>query len=196
MMKISRFIWALSLLAGSAFAAVQNGGEAPDFTLMDTNGDEVSLSDYEGEYVVLEWLNHGCPFVKSHYNSGNMQKLQKEFGERGVIWLSIVSSAPGKQGHDTPEGHNKTAKEKGSAATAILIDESGEVGQTYGAKTTPHMYIINPDGILIYQGGIDDSPRGDPAEAKNYVAAALESSMAGDPVSEANTRPYGCSVKY
>ncbi|MBC2601305.1 thioredoxin family protein [Puniceicoccus vermicola] len=195
-MKKKLFLFALSLVASSAFAAVQNGEEAPDFTLMDTDGEEVSLSDFDGQYVVLEWLNHGCPFVKAHYNSGNMQSLQEEYTDQDVVWLSIVSSAPGKQGHDTAEGHQKTAKEKGSNATAILMDESGEVGQMYGAKTTPHMFIIDPEGVLIYQGGIDDSPRGDPAEANNYVSAALDASMAGEKVEQASTRPYGCSVKY
>jgi len=189
---------ALGLLASVslASAAVKTGEPAPDFVLHDASGDKVALTDYAGKYVVLEWLNHQCPFVVAHYESGNMQSLQKKYGEQGVVWLSIVSSAPGAGGHDTPEGHTKTAEEMGAAPTEILIDESGEVGKSYGAKTTPHMYVIDPNGILIYQGAIDDSPRGNPSEAKNYVSAALDQSMAGEEVKDATTKPYGCSVKY
>jgi peroxiredoxin len=193
--KLSLLVFAL--FASSAFAGVQTGQNAPDFTLVDTEGSDVSLSDFEGHYVVLEWLNHGCPFVKRHYDSGNMQSLQKKYGEEGVVWLSIVSSAPGKQGHETPAGHKEMAEEKGSVAANILIDENGEVGKQYDAKTTPQMFVIDPEGVLIYQGAIDDSPRGgDPADTNNFVAAALDASMAGEDVEQSDTRPYGCSVKY
>jgi len=194
MKKLVLFI--LALAASTAFAAVKTGDPAPDFVLHNTGGEKVALSDYAGKFVVLEWLNHGCPFVVAHYDAGNMQSLQKKYAEQGVVWLSIVSSAPGAQGHDTPEGHDATAQEKGAQPTAILIDESGEVGKEYGAKTTPHMYVIDPNGILIYQGAIDDSPRGNPAEAVNYVSQALDQAIAGEEVAQGTTRPYGCSVKY
>ncbi len=195
-MKNSLALLSLALVSSPLFGAVPTGEQAPDFVLMDTAGNKVALSDYAGSYVVLEWLNHGCPFVVAHYDSGNMQALQQKYTKEGVVWLSIVSSAPGKQGHDSAEGHSQTAEEKGSVATAILIDESGKVGKSYGAKTTPHLYVIDPNGKLIYQGAIDDAPRGDPAEAENYVARALDAAMAGEPVPIGTTRPYGCSVKY
>jgi len=185
-----------SLVASTSFAAVKTGDPAPDFTLLSAAGNEVSLSDYSGQFVVLEWLNHGCPFVVAHYKSGNMQALQEEYTGKDVVWLSVVSSAPGAQGHDSAEGHLETADEKGAAPTAILIDESGSVGKEYAAKTTPHMYVISPDGTLIYQGAIDDSPRGNVDEANNYVSNALDQAMAGEEVSDPTTRPYGCSVKY
>lgn len=172
---------------------------APDFALKDTNGKVHKLSDYRGKFVVLEWVNFGCPFVGKHYNSGNMQKLQKTYTEKGVVWLSICSSAPGKQGHYPPEKINALLKEKHASPSAYLIDEEGEVGKLYGAKTTPHMYIINPKGELIYAGGIDDKPSTklkDIETAKNFVRAALDAAMAGKPVDVKEARPYGCSVKY
>ena len=190
---------ALLVAAGTALAAPQVGQPAPEFTLKDSNGQSHNLSDFKGKFVVLEWLNHGCPFVVKHYESGNMQKLQKEYTGKDVVWLSIVSSAPGKQGHMTPEETNKAKAEKGSAATAVLIDEDGAVGQLYNAKVTPEMFIINPEGVLVYMGAIDDKKSTDPADvagAKNYVKQALGEAMAGQPVSEPSTTPYGCSVKY
>lgn len=181
------------------FSQLVPGKSAPQFTLTDTNGKTHKLSDYKGKYVVLEWFNHGCPFVRKHYNSGNMQKLQKEYTKKGVIWLSICSSAPGKQGYCSPTEQNQTSAENGAAPTAILLDAPGKVGHLYGAKTTPDMFVIDPKGILIYAGAIDDTPGVDASEiatAKNYVKAALDESMAGKSVSIASTHSYGCSVKY
>ncbi len=191
----------LSLAAGIslAFAEPQINQPAPAFTLKDSDGKEHSLSDFQGKVVVLEWLNHGCPFVVKHYESGNMQKLQKEYTGKDVVWLSVVSSAPGKQGHMSPEDTNKTKAEKGSAATAILIDEDGTVGKLYNAQVTPEMFIINSDGVLVYAGAIDDKKSTDTADiagAKNYVAQALDEVLAGKPVSETTSKAYGCSVKY
>jgi peroxiredoxin len=190
---------ALLVAAGTAVAAPQVGQPAPEFTLTDSNGQSHNLSDFKGKFVVLEWLNHGCPFVKKHYDGGNMQGLQKEYTGKDVVWLSIVSSAPGKQGHMSPEETNKTKEEKGSAATAILIDEDGTVGKLYDAKVTPELYVINPEGTLVYMGAIDDKKSVDAADvagAKNYVKQALDEAMSGQPVSEATTTAYGCSVKY
>lgn len=175
------------------------GKPAPDFTLTDTHGEKRSLSDYKGKFIVLEWINHDCPFVGKHYGSGNMQKLQREYTEKGVIWLSINSSAPGKQGYCTPEQANKLTKKKEAFPTAVLLDPDGKVGNIYGAKTTPHMFIITPEGILIYNGAIDDKPstkKKDIAKAKNYVRATLDAAMNGKKVAIPTTQPYGCSVKY
>lgn len=199
MKTIATTAFLISTLIGAAFAAPQTGQPAPDFTLTDSNGQSHKLSDFKGKLVVLEWLNHGCPFVKKHYGSGNMQQLQKEFTGKGVVWLSIVSSAPGKQGHMSPEETNKAKEESGSAATAVLIDEDGTVGRLYEAKTTPHMFIVGPEGTLIYSGAIDSVSSPDPADvvgAKNYVKQALEEALAGKPVSEPSTKAYGCGVKY
>ncbi|MBF0570442.1 MAG: thioredoxin family protein [Candidatus Omnitrophica bacterium] len=190
---------AVLLICGSAGAQVVNGQAAPDFTLTDSNGQKHSLSDYKGKFVVLEWFNPDCPFVKKHYNSGNMPQLQKEYTLKGVIWLSINSSAPGKQGSYTPQGFNQFVKDKGAFPTAILLDTDGKVGHLYDAQTTPHMFVVDPKGILIYQGAIDDVPSADIADvktAKNYVKAALDAAMNGEPVSMAITKSYGCSVKY
>lgn len=175
------------------------GKAAPDFTLLDSYGKKHTLSEYKGKFVVLEWFNPDCPFVKRHYASENMQKLQEEYTKKDVIWLIINSSAPGKQGHCTPELANRLVKEKHASPTAFLLDHEGEVGKKYGAKTTPHMFVINPKGILIYNGAIDDKPsakKEDTAKAKNYVRMALDESMAGEEVSIPTTQPYGCSVKY
>jgi peroxiredoxin len=182
-----------------ALAAPKAGDAAPNFTLPDANGTSHSLADFKGNYVVLEWVNFGCPFVRKHYDSGNMQSLQKEFTAKGVKWLSVCSSAPGKQGNLTPEEWNKVEKEKGAAPTAVLLDPEGNVGRLYGAKNTPHMFVINPEGKIIYDGAIDSIRSPDTADipkATNYVKTALEESMAGKPVSTASTQPYGCSVKY
>jgi len=183
-------------------AATENEGigkTAPDFTLTDSNGKSHKLSDFRGKHVVLEWLNPDCPFVKKHYGSGNMQKLQKEATAQGVVWLSIVSSAPGNQGNYPPAEHNKLAKEKGANSTAILLDADGTVGKLYRAKTTPHMFVIGPKGEKLYDGAIDDKPTADQADvkgAKNYVMAALKEAKAGKKVTNPTTQPYGCSVKY
>jgi len=175
------------------------GKPAKDFTATDTNSKNHSLSDYKGKIVVLEWLNHGCPFVKKPYNSRNMQELQKRYTEKGVIWLSIISSAPGKQGYCTPEEANELTQQKNAAPTALLLDPDGKVGKLYDAKTTPHMFIINSDGVLVYNGAIDDirsTKIEDIANAKNYVQIALDELMAGKQVSTQTSQPYGCSVKY
>ena len=187
------------LAASPALAVAEVGQPAPGFTLTDSNGQSHNLSDFKGKFVVLEWLNHGCPFVIKHYDSGSMQKLQKEYTGQDVIWLSVVSSAPGKQGHLSPAETNQAKEEKGSAATAILIDGGGTVGQLYGAKVTPELYVINPAGDLIYAGAIDDKKSVDPADvagATNHVKQALDEALAGQPVSTPRTEPYGCSVKY
>ncbi|MDZ7267466.1 MAG: thioredoxin family protein [candidate division KSB1 bacterium] len=172
---------------------------APNFTLKDVEGKSHSLADFKGKFVVLEWINFDCPFVGKHYRSGNMQKLQQTYLQKGVVWLSICSSAPGKQGHFTAEGIKKRLAEAKATPTAYLIDEDGTTGKLYGAKTTPHMFIIDPKGTLIYAGGIDDirsTDMADVAKAKNYVAAALDEALAGKPVTQKVTTPYGCSVKY
>jgi peroxiredoxin len=187
------------LTAATALAAVKTGEPAPDFKLADTRGKQHSLADYKGKYVVLEWVNHDCPFVKKHYDSGNMQQLQKEWVGKEVVWLTINSSAPGKQGNMPAEKWVEVTQQKKAAPTAVLIDEEGTVGKKYGAETTPHMFVINPDGELIYQGAIDSirsADKEDVPKATNYVDAALESAMAGKPVKMASTKAYGCSVKY
>ena len=183
----------------TAKAAAVVGQAAPAFTLPDTHGGRHSLSDLKGKMVVLEWVNFECPFVGKHYGSGNMQKLQKAYTGKGVVWLSINSSAEGKQGYFAPEKIDALLKEKGAAPTAYLIDTDGAVGREYGAKTTPHMYVIDPGGRVIYTGGIDDTPSTDQADvatAKNFVSAALDEALAGKPVTTASSTPYGCSVKY
>jgi cytochrome oxidase Cu insertion factor (SCO1/SenC/PrrC family) len=191
----------LLLLAAAAMAhaQVEIGKPAPDFTLTDCSGKNVSLSDYKGKVVVLEWVNHGCPFVVKHYGSGNMQKLQADAVAKGAVWLSICSSAPGKQGHKTAADVSKKCEEVKSAATAYLLDESGKTGRAYGAKVTPELYVIDASGVLVYHGAIDDKKSTDPGDiagAKNYVAAALEEVLAGKPVTTPITEAYGCSVKY
>jgi peroxiredoxin len=203
-MKTPKFVMlalmaAMVIFPGLLCAAVTTGKIAPDFSLTDTNGQKVSLRDFKGKTVVLEWFNYECPFVIKHYGSGNMQKLQKEYTDKGVVWLSINSSAKGKQGNYSSEEMNRLAKERQVASTAILLDENGQVGQSYGAKTTPHMFIIDKDGNVVYQGAIDDKPSVDPSDipaARNYVKDALDSILAGQPVADASTKSYGCSVKY
>jgi alkyl hydroperoxide reductase subunit AhpC len=190
---------ALALNVHTAAAGVAIGEAAPDFTLTDIHGEKHSLSDYQGKYVVLEWINYGCPFVKKHYVNEHMPNLQKEYAEKDVVWLSICSSAPGKQGFYTAEEAIEVNKAQKNAAAAYLLDTDGAVGRQYGAKVTPHMYIINPEGNLIYQGAIDDIPStsaDDVAKANNYVRAALDAAMSGKEVGRASTTPYGCSVKY
>lgn len=197
---LALFASALALaLVPSIQAAPEIGKPAPEFTLVDSNGTSHNLSDFKGKVVVLEWLNHGCPFVVKHYASNNMQTLQKDYTAKGVVWLSIVSSAEGAQGYMTPEETNKAKEEKGSAATAILLDTDGKVGRLYNAKTTPEMFVINAEGILVYAGAIDSiksANKDDVAKAENYVKAALDSVLAGEPVATPQTKPYGCSIKY
>ena len=190
---------AAALVAAPALAEPQIGKLAPNFKANDVNGRVVSLSDFRGKTVVLEWNNPECPFVRKHYSSGNMQKTQAAAKKDGVVWLSINSSAPGKQGHvDGAKAKSILAAQK-AQPTAYLLDPRGELGNGYGAKTTPHMYIINPAGTLVYKGGIDDKPTPNPADingARNHVLAALSELKAGKAVSVATTRPYGCAVKY
>jgi peroxiredoxin len=175
------------------------GQAAPDFTLTSADGKEVSLSDYKGKYVVLEWVNFDCPFVRKHYGSGNMQALQTKYTGNDAVWLSICSSAPGKQGNFSGEALTSRIASENSHATAYLIDETGKVGRMYEAKTTPHMFVISPEGTLIYAGAIDDKPstkQEDVAGATNYVDAAFNAVSADAKVKEPMTTPYGCSVKY
>ena len=192
-------VFVVLLLAQPALAGIQVDQPAPGFTLVDNNGKTHSLSDFKGKFVVLEWVNYDCPFVGKHYGSGNMQKLQNMYRARDVVWLSICSSAPGKQGHFEPQELKERMADEKAAPTAYLIDSDGKVGKMYDAKTTPHMFVINPKGILIYAGGIDDTPSTDTDDipkAKNYVQAALDEALAGKPVSVKWSKPYGCSVKY
>ena len=187
------------LTTGLAVAAPDIGKPAPDFSVADTRGKTHKLSDYRGRTVILEWTNHGCPYVRRHYDSGNMQALQKETTDRGVVWLSVISSSPGMQGHvDGPQADALTEGRKASP-TAVFLDPTGEVGRLYHARTTPHMYVIDPQGSLVYQGAIDDRPWASLAEtvtADNYVRKALARMAEGKPVDPAVTRAYGCSVKY
>ena len=172
---------------------------APDFELTDHTGKAHKLSDYKGKYVILEWVNFDCPFVRKHYRSGNMQALQKKFTEEGVVWLSICSSAAGKQGHFAGDELVERMKKENWSGSAYLIDEDGTVGKLYRAKTTPHMYIINPEGILVYAGAIDDKPSTDLEDIKtatNYVVEAMAALKAGKKIEPAVTKSYGCSVKY
>lgn len=188
------------LISSSVFAfgpAVDQA--APNFTLTDVNGKKVSLSDFKGKTVVLEWVNFDCPFVKKHYGSGNMQSLQKKYTEKDVVWLSICSSAPDKEGNFTSGEVKEKLKERNAVPSHYLFDERGTVGKLYAAKTTPHMFIINKEGILVYAGAIDDTPstsKDDIKTAKNYVTAALDAVLAGKPVETKTTSSYGCSVKY
>src|ERR1700730_12023385 len=190
----------LAILMGFSVAWGARVGEpGPDFAATDTNGKVHKLSEYRGRFVVLEWTNRGCPYTQKHYNSGNMQRLQREWTGKGVIWFTIISSAPGTQGYVTAPEENAYVKEVNAAPTAVLLDPTGAVGQLYDAKTTPHMFIINSEGTLIYNGAIDDRPTTELADvngAKNYVSVSLQQATSGKPVTDATTRPYGCSVKY
>ncbi len=187
------------LLMLPVVAAVRVGEAAPNFTATDSYGHPHNLAESKGKYVVLEWHNQGCPYTKKHYDSGNMQKLQKLWTSKGVVWFTVISSAPGEQGYVTAAQENDYVKRINAAPTAVLLDPKGDLGHLYGAKTTPHMFVINPQGQLIYEGAIDDKPtpeQSDIAGAINYVTAALEESMAGKQVEVPASRPYGCSVKY
>jgi len=180
-------------------AAAKVGDAAPEFTAMASTGKTVRLTDYRGKYVVLEWHNNGCPYVGKHYNSGNMQRLQNHWTSQGVVWFTVLSSAPGKQGYVTAGEENDYLTKEQAAPTAALLDPTGEIGHLYDAKTSPQMVVINPQGVVIYSGAIDDKPTTDLQDvqgATNYVSLALEQSMSGKPVQTPATRPYGCSVKY
>jgi len=187
-----------SLFAASAFAAAVVGQPAPAFTATDLSGKPVSLADFKGKTVVLEWHNFGCPFVQKHYRSGNMQALQKKYGGE-VVWLAVNSTNAGHQDYEDPAKLSKALADFGAAPTKFVMDEPGTVGRAYGAKVTPHMYIIDPSGKVAYNGAIDDKRSADVADvktAKNYVVAALEEMKAGKPVSNASNAPYGCTIKY
>jgi peroxiredoxin len=178
---------------------VRVGAPAPAFTANDSKGETETLAQYRGKYVVLEWHNQGCPYTKKHYVSGNMQGLQKEWTAKGVVWFTVISSAPGQQGYVTPSQENAYLAQAHAVPTAVLLDPEGKLGRLYNAKTTPQMIVIDPAGNVIYDGAIDDRPTPDPQDvhgAKNYVSDALTEAMAGKPVATPFTRPYGCSVKY
>jgi hypothetical protein len=189
---------ALALTAIPALA-VAPGAAAPDFKGTDSNGLQHTLSEYRGKYVVLEWANKGCPYDQKHYLSGSMESLQKDWTTKGVVWLSVISSAPGQQGYVTPSEENTYLKTMHAAPTAALLDPTSTIARLYEAKTTPHIFVIDPTGKLIYQGAIDDKPTTDQQDlkgARNYLNDALNASMSGKSVAVQSTRPYGCSVKY
>lgn len=189
----------LAFAACSSSAAPKLGQPAPEFEGTDTQGKTHRLADYRGKVVVLEWTNHDCPYVRKHYGAGNMQAQQREAAADGVVWLSIISSAPGKQGHVNPAQADELTRSRNAAPHAVVLDPSGDIGRAYGAKTTPHMYIIDPSGTLVYMGGIDSNSSANAADipqATQYVRVALQELAAGKPISEPVTRPYGCSVKY
>ena len=192
-----------ALIAGTANAKIETGSNVADMTVTDSNGTTHNLSDFAGKTVVLEWTNHGCPYVKKHYNTafnnGNMQTLQKDARADGVVWLSVISSAPGKQGYVSGEQANNLTAARSADPMAVVLDPDGDAGRTFAAKTTPHMYVINADQKLVYQGAIDDNRSSSPktiAGATNYVTAALASVKVGEDVANSDTAPYGCSVKY
>lgn len=201
-MKIKLLLTSIICLSSAALFAADSpavGSAAPDFSISDSKGKTQSISQYKGKYVVLEWFNPDCPFVKKHYGGGNMQKLQKEFMDKGVVWLAIDSSAAGKEGNLSPEEANAKIAEWKAPMTALLLDPDGKAGHAYGAKNTPHMFIIDPEGKIIYQGAIDSKASPNPADiptSTNYVRVALDEALAGKKVSNPSTRPYGCSVKY
>lgn len=195
----SLVVFACATMISTLAWAARVGEAAPDFTATDSNGQAHHLSDYRGKFVVLEWTNRGCPYTRKHYESGNMQRLQQEWTAKGVIWLTVLSSAPGKQGYMDATDENAYLKQENAHPTAALLDPTGALGHMYDAKTTPDMYVINPQGVLVYDGAIDDRPTTDVADiqgAKNYLNEALEEAMSGKPVGDPVTRPYGCSVKY
>ena len=188
-----------STLVPSLAQEVRIGAAAPEFKATDSNGNAESLDQYRGKYVVLEWHNQGCPYTRKHYTSGNMQSLQKEWTAKGVVWLTVISSAPGEQGYVTGSQENSYLSRMHAVPTAVLLDSDSKVARMYSAKTTPQMVVIDPGGKVIYDGAIDDRPTDDPGDvkgAKNYVNEALGAAMAGKPVPTPYTRPYGCSVKY
>lgn len=199
-MRVSSLALAAALLLPvSAFAAPKVGAPAPAFELKDIDGKTRSLAELKGKTVVLEWTNDGCPYVKKHYETGNMQKLQRDAQKEGVVWVTINSSAPGKQGHVDGDGAKKLLAKHDASPSMYLLDPDGKVGKLYGAQTTPHMYVIDKDGTLVYMGAIDDKPTSDKADvktAKNYVVEALAALKAGKRVQTPVTRAYGCSVKY
>jgi len=203
---ITAAVIAMAIALPAALPAEESEGataaineKAPDFSLAGIDGKTCKLSDFAGKYVVLEWNNFDCPFVKKHYGSGNMQALQKRYVDKGVVWLTICSSAPGKQGYYEPDALESMLAERKVACTAYLRDTDGSVGRLYGAKTTPHMFVISPEGVLVYAGAIDDKPSTNPADVKgasNYVVSCLNAAMSGKTVATRSTASYGCAVKY
>ena len=190
----------LAVAAAPAQAqGVATGEAAPDFSLPDSAGKEHRLADYKGKHVVLEWINYGCPFVRKHYQDGAMQALQKKYTGKGAVWLAICSSAPGKQGHFNAAEIAKQNQDNSFSATAYLVDADGKVGKMFGARRTPHMFVVDPEGKVVYQGAIDSISSADAADvskAENYVAQCLDACLAGRPSPVETTKPYGCSVKY
>ena len=189
----------LAIAISAVHAEPRVGERAPDFVGVDSNGKTHKLSDLKGKTVILEWTNHDCPFVRKHYSTGNMQKLQKEATGDGVVWLSVISSAPGLQGHVEGAKANSLTSERDAAPSAVILDPKGDIGRAYNARTTPHMYLIDKNGTLVYKGAIDDKPSANNADvpiARNYVREALAAHMGGKPIDPDTTRPYGCSVKY
>ncbi|NMH60984.1 redoxin domain-containing protein [Alteromonas sp. MYP5] len=200
-MKIK--MWLASVMLGCSSmltnAAVDIDKQAPDFSLTNTQGEQVSLADFKGKTVILEWTNHLCPYVQKHYNSENMQDLQKSYTDEDVVWLTIISSAPGKQGHVSAAEAVKLTEDRNASPSHVLFDESGEVGKMYAAKTTPHMYIIDDSGMLRYAGAIDSIKSANPADiakADNYVKMGMTSLASGEELQYKKTAPYGCSIKY
>jgi peroxiredoxin len=186
-------------LARPAHAQAKVGAAAPAFTARSSGGAQVSLAEHRGRVVVLEWTNHDCPYVRKHYETGNMQALQREATGAGVVWLTLISSAPGEQGHVSPGRADELTRTRQAAPSHVLLDPDGAVGRMYGATNTPHMYVVDRGGVLVYAGAIDDRPtsrRSDVEGARNYVRAALEALAAGQPVKTPVTRAYGCTVKY
>ena len=201
MNKLVAALLAMSMasLVSLVQAAAAPGQAAPEFSLVDINGKMQKLSDYRGKYVVLEWFNSECPFVQKHYESGNMQSLQARYTQKGVVWLGVNSTSPRHSNYRDPARSQAILKDWKSAPTAFVLDPGGKVGKQYGARTTPHMYVIDPKGTLVYIGGIDDRPsisQRDIPTARNLVAAALDESLGGKPVGTPSAMPYGCSVKY
>jgi peroxiredoxin len=189
---------AVAMLGNAPFAGVEVGKPAPDFKATDSNGKEFNLADYKGKTVVLEWTNHGCPYVVSHYQ-GNMQALQKKYTEKGVVWITVISSKPGSQGHVDGAGANELSKSRGAVPTRVVLDPSGVIGKQYDAKTTPHMFVIDANGVLRYDGAIDANRSSRAADHKpedSYVAHALDAVMSKGEVKVTKTQPYGCNVKY
>ncbi len=189
----------LALASSAALANVTVGQPAPNFTATDTSGKTVSLADFKGKHVVLEWVNPGCPYVVKHYGAVNMQGTQKEATAKGVVWLAVNSTATDHSDYKTPAALAQWMQSQKAAPTATLMDADGKVGRAYGARTTPHIYIVDPKGMLVYAGGIDNKPTANPADiatATNHVKVALNEALTGKPISQATTRPYGCSVKY
>ncbi len=196
---MSHVLTAIVLTPLAATAEVRVGAAAPAFTATDSRGQTHALSQYQGKYVVLEWHNQECPYTKKHYASGNMQNLQKEWTAKGVVWFTVISSAPGMQGFMTPAQENSYLVQVHAAPTAVLMDADGSIGHLFDARTTPQMVVINPEGKIIYEGAVDDKPTAEAQDirgANNYVSDALSAAMAGKPIATLFTRPYGCAVKY